>query len=127
MKPATRGRWAEQAVWRFLEVRGYTILQRNVRLQKGELDVVATKDDRLWFIETKSRGRRDRGAPHLAVNRRKRRALYAAAIEFVKRLRYRGDYGFLIASVLPDPQTGDPQISLQRCTLFPPGPWEQRD
>ena len=112
------GQWAEQAAAAALEARGYQIIARNVRMQRGEIDIIARRDGRLWFVESKCRSRTDRGAPHLAVDRRKRRALFAAAREYVYRQRFRGDYGFLIASVLPSTD-GRPVVTLHRTTLGP--------
>ena len=122
MDGQARGRWGEEAVARELERRGYEVIARNVRLQRGELDLIARRGDQLWFVETKSRGRHDRGAPHLAVDRRKKGALFAAAREYVVRNGYAGDYGFLVASVLPDPRDGSPQITLAILPIGPPGP-----
>lgn len=120
MDRRTRGRWAEEAVAESLRRTGYRLLGRNVRMQRGELDLLAERDGRLWFVEVKSRGRRDRGAPHRAIDRRKRRALFAAAREYVVRQGYRGLYGFLAASVLPDPETGRPCVSLDLLPMNPP-------
>jgi len=73
-------------------------------MQRGELDLVARRGGVLYFVEIKSRGRADRGEPHLAVDRRKSRALYAAAREFLVRTGHLGDYAFLVGSVLPGPR-----------------------
>jgi Holliday junction resolvase-like predicted endonuclease len=120
-----RGRWAEQAVAEALAQRGFEILGRNVRMQRGELDLVARRHGILWFVETKSRGRRDRGAPFRAIDARKKRSLFAAAREYVLLRRFRGDYGFLAASVLPGPGDGRPCVQLLRLPITPPeGPPE---
>ncbi len=112
MDRQTRGRWAEEAAARELQRRGFEILERNVFLQRGELDIVARRDHRLWFVETKCRSRIDRGAPHRAIDRRKRAALFAAAREYLVRKDFRGEYGFLAASVIPAPRDGRPCVEL---------------
>lgn len=126
MDRGERGRWAEQAAARELEGRGFTILGRNVRLQRGELDLVVGDGERLWFVEIKSRGRRDRGPPHRAIDARKRRALFAAAREYLARSRFAGDWGFLVASVLPHPVHGHPVVCWDRLPVAPPTDPEDR-
>ena len=115
------GRRCEQAVAAWLEERGFEVVARNVRLQRGELDLVARRAGRLWFVETKSRARGDVGPPHRAVDARKRAAMFAAAREYVVRAGYRGDWGFLVASVIADPRAASWRITLLRRTIGPPG------
>lgn len=48
------GRSGEQQAGRYLQRRGFAILDRNARLGRGELDIVARKQDLLVFIEVKA-------------------------------------------------------------------------
>lgn len=54
------GKFGENLTCNFLIKRGYKILDRNYRfrptknLQKGEIDIVAKKNDRIIFIEVKT-------------------------------------------------------------------------
>ncbi len=114
------GRRAEESAARFLERRGFEILGRNVRLQRGELDLVARSGGRLWFVEIKCRRRDDVGPPHRAIDARKRSALFAAAREYVVRTNHRGDWGFLAASVIARPHEREPTITLLRLPIGPP-------
>ncbi len=50
-----RGRAAEDAATRWLERRGYRIVERNVRTAAGEIDLVAVDGETLCFIEVKAR------------------------------------------------------------------------
>jgi|RhiMethySRZTD1v2_1073278.scaffolds.fasta_scaffold2225940_1 putative endonuclease len=113
------GRRAEEEVAAHLARCGFEIVARNVRLQRGELDLVVRRDDRLWFVETKCRARDDVGPPHRAVDARKRAALFAAAREYVLASGHRGDWGFLVASVVVRGRTSN--ITLLRRTIGPPG------
>jgi putative endonuclease len=116
------GQLAESAVARHLTARGYSVVARNVRMQRGELDLVAARDGRLWFVETKCRRRADVGPPHRAVDAAKRRALFSAAREFVLLHGHRGEWGFLVASVVGDGSTGPPSITVSRLAIAPT-PW----
>ncbi|MBM4015680.1 MAG: hypothetical protein FJ293_12045 [Planctomycetes bacterium] len=115
------GRAAEVAVARWLESRGFLVLERNVRLQRGELDLVARRSGVTWFVESKCRSRSDVGPPHRAADRRKRAALFAAAMEYRHRRRLAGDFGFLVASVVWAPDQAEPIIEVARLPMMPRG------
>ena len=113
------GRVAEALVATRLARCGYRIVARNVRLQRGELDLVVRRGDRLWFVETKCRARDDVGPPHRAVDARKKAALFAAAREYVVRSGHRGDWGFLVASVIAGGGRAA-SVRILRVTIAPP-------
>ena len=102
-----------------LVARGFSIIARNVRLRRGELDLVAARDGVWWFVECKCRSRRDVGTPLRAVDARKRAALFAAAREFVARRDFRGDWGFLAASVVWEASERLPVIGIERLAIGP--------
>jgi putative endonuclease len=53
--PKTYGDESESLATRYLEQKGFVILERNYFARKlGEIDIVAQKDDALHFIEVKS-------------------------------------------------------------------------
>ncbi len=72
-----KGRKAESKAARHLRLKGYRILDRNVRLGRGELDIVASRRDVLAFIEVKLRPNRDAGL--LSVHADKQARLRSAA------------------------------------------------
>ena len=49
-----KGQQGEDRAARYLQHRGYQILARNVRLGRGELDIVARCGELLVFVEVKS-------------------------------------------------------------------------
>ena len=67
------GRAAEVAAARYLVRDGWTLLGRNVRIGRGELDLIARRGDVLAFVEVKARRTVTYGAPEDAVDGRKRR------------------------------------------------------
>jgi len=78
-----KGRQAEECAVRFLKRRGYRILSRNVRLGRGEIDIIARSQDLLVFIEVKQRNRREAGL--LAMHRDKCTRLVSAANAYLGR------------------------------------------
>ncbi|MCP5047799.1 MAG: YraN family protein [bacterium] len=73
------GSAGERAAARFLQKKGYKILEQNYRVSGSEVDVIASKDDDLCFIEVKTRGSDDYGLPEEFVDDRKRRKIIRAA------------------------------------------------
>ena len=67
------GRAAEVAAARYLVRDGWTLLGRNVRIGRGELDLIVRRGDVLAFVEVKARRTVAYGAPEDAVDGRKRR------------------------------------------------------
>jgi len=67
------GRAAEEAAARYLIHDGWRLLGRNVRIGRGELDIVARRGPVLAFVEVKARRTHTCGAPEDAVGAAKRR------------------------------------------------------
>jgi putative endonuclease len=67
------GRAAEDAAARHLIHHGWRLLGRNVRVGRGELDIIARRGPVLAFVEVKARRTRTCGAPEDAVGAAKRR------------------------------------------------------
>jgi putative endonuclease len=69
-----------------LQRQGITIVARNYRMASGagEIDLIGWEDDRLVFVEVKSRQTEDYGAPDRAIGSEKRSSLTRAAREFAR-------------------------------------------
>ncbi len=67
------GRAAEEAAARRLVQDGWTLLGRNVRIGRGELDLIVRRGGVLAFVEVKARRTSEYGSPEDAVDARKRR------------------------------------------------------
>lgn len=68
----TLGRLAEQAAADHLNRNGWRLLGRNVRVGRGELDLIARRGRVLIFVEVKARCTATCGSPEDAVDVRKR-------------------------------------------------------
>lgn len=72
LTPRDIGTRGEKAAARYLETRGYEIIERNWRCRYGEADIVARDVDTLVFVEVKTRRGIDQGIPEEAVDAGKR-------------------------------------------------------
>lgn len=66
------GRRGERAAARFLEARGFKILERNWACDAGEADIIANHEGDLVFVEVKTRSNLEHGLPDEAVDAAKR-------------------------------------------------------
>ena len=53
----------EEAATAFLKDKGYRILERNWRMHRHEIDIVAEDDEYIVFVEVKTRTSREWGDP----------------------------------------------------------------
>lgn len=85
-----RGRLGEAMAAAFLEMLGFTIVERNWRFGHLEIDLVARKGSLLAVVEVKLRLGGRHGGAAAAISARKRRDLTTAAVAFAKMRGWRG-------------------------------------
>ena len=68
-----------------LEGRGYTILERRYKTERGEIDIVAEDHDTLVFVEVRARATGEFGRAAESVTRAKQRQVTRMAIEYLAR------------------------------------------
>ncbi|MBL4775671.1 MAG: YraN family protein [Mariprofundus sp.] len=102
-----RGQVGEDRAARYLQHRGYSIIGRNIRLGRGELDIIAQRDELLAFIEVKAH--KSRQSSLLAVHPDKCARLQSAAETWLSR---NPDYSHLQCRfdlIILTPRIGLPQ------------------
>ncbi|MCL2011480.1 MAG: YraN family protein [Cystobacterineae bacterium] len=80
-----RGREAEETARRFLEARGYVVLEQNFCCRAGELDLVVQKDNLICFVEVRMRSRSKVCFPLQTITLKKQRRIVLAAMKFLQR------------------------------------------
>ncbi|MCA0754019.1 YraN family protein [Paenibacillus sp. N4] len=79
------GKIGEDAACRYLEQAGYTVEERNWRCRSGEIDLIAYRDDRLIFVEVRTRRAGGRfGTAAESVNRRKQQQVRETALVYLR-------------------------------------------
>jgi len=90
LKAVQRGHWAESISCWFLRLKGYRIIQRNLRTPMGEIDIIAVRCHVLCFIEVKAR-RTQRTALD-ALSRSQQKRIIRTAKSFLSRNQRYGDH-----------------------------------
>ena len=90
----------EEIAENFLKTKGYSILHRNWRHGKKEVDIIAELNNMLIFVEVKARRDSFFGYPEEAVDTRKIGYLKTAAEEFLFQNPQYSEIRFDIISIL---------------------------
>ena len=84
------GDWGEACVAAYLRRNGYRIEASQFRCRMGEVDLIASRDGVLCFVEVKTRAETEHGLPREFVSPSKQRRIRTAAAQYL--MRYALDY-----------------------------------
>lgn len=79
------GRQYEELAAEHLQGLGYQILARNVKCGRGELDIVAKRGGKIYFVEVKARQSGSMVLAREAVTYDKQRRLWSAAVAWLNK------------------------------------------
>ena len=79
------GNFGENVVAYYLEKKGYKILARNFTVKGGEIDIIASKDDIIAFVEVKTRAPDPLVNGFEAVNYAKKRRIIRTSEKYSRR------------------------------------------
>ena len=77
------GKWGEEIACEKLIRAGYAIVERNWRMHHYEIDIIASKGDRIIFVEVKTRSNID-ADPIEAINNRKIQHMISSANVYLR-------------------------------------------
>lgn len=109
------GDWGEAEAQRYLEAMGYSFVERNFRVNEGEIDLIMTDGDIFVFVEVKTRISTAYGTPEESVSTTKRERLQLAAWIYLQQ-REISDAPWRIDVVAIE---ADQQRSIQRLDHYP--------
>lgn len=114
------GKWGEQLAVDLLVTKGYAIVERNWRAGNLEVDIVAMKDNRIVFVEVKTRSS-EFVDPLDAIDRRRVSRIVRAANSYVKAYNIPHEVQFDVIIIIGTPEGGDtPQIEHIPDAFLPP-------
>ena len=99
-------REGEDVAGRYLETRGYTILQKNYRDRRGEIDLVAFRGETVVFVEVKTWREIAFEEIGFSVDLKKRRTIVRESKRFLHEHFRDGDVYVRYDIVFVDPEHG---------------------
>jgi putative endonuclease len=117
-KQHQNGKLSEDIAAQFLIGAGYTILERNWRFSKAEIDIIAKDKEVLVFVEVKSKTYAYYGAPEESISSSKERLIIDAAGVYMQQIGYDWEIRFDIISILFDKEM-KPAISHFKDAFYP--------
>ena len=104
------GARCEELAATFLLKSGYEIIERNVRQGRGEIDIIATIDETICFIEVKASNSLQFGLPQERVNHKKQYQLIQLAKLYLQKnvvFQQNFDPRFDVISIVRETQSSD--------------------
>ena len=90
MQTTQIGQKAETAASVYLEMRGYKIVERNWRRPRYEIDIVAQKDNVVYFVEVKYRFNDDQGGGLETITKSKLKQMHFAGDVWTEETKWQG-------------------------------------
>lgn len=94
-----KGQGGENLAVAWLQQHGYEIMARNWRAGHHELDIVASQQSILCFVEVKTRTYQYFGAPEDFLTLAQQKRIWQAACAYMRKNHYDGEVRFDIVSV----------------------------
>ena len=96
------GRTGEEIARRFLQSKGYKIIEQNYRTKYAEIDIVAKKGKTVVFVEVRTKTNEQFGTPEETFNYKKMQKLQKNAAAYISRMCWKGLYQIDAICVLLD-------------------------
>ncbi len=83
MQTQQTGKYGEQLAAQYLESQGYTILATNWRCKQGEIDIIAQLNERLVFVEVRTRHATSTETAFASVDKNKQDKMQHTALTYL--------------------------------------------
>lgn len=94
------GAKGEELAAEFFSRKGFEIVARNYRHNRGEIDLIVRREDWTIFVEVKTRSSSDFGQPEEFVTPAQANKIYDVAEDFIFSTDWKGNVRFDVVSVL---------------------------
>lgn len=112
------GQIGERLAEKHLISAGYTILEKNWRFKKAEIDIIAKIENILVFVEVKARSNNYFGQPEAFVTAEKEALIQDAAQRYMEEIDHNWEIRFDIIAVLFGKEGQNPQIEHFKDAFF---------
>lgn len=100
-----KGKEGEDQAAKMLQDKGYILLERNWRFKKGEIDIIAQKNNIIVFAEVKTRSTEKFGYPEFSVTAKKQQLLAATAEAYLYEKQLENEIRFDIITIISNNTT----------------------
>lgn len=83
----------------FLERKGYSVLERNYRHKRSEIDLIVRKNELLVFVEVKAKANVSHGHPEIAVDDRKAAKVMEGAEHYIDSIGWKHNIRFDVIAI----------------------------
>ena len=94
------GNKGEDLAVNYLFANGYNVIHRNYRVGRAEVDIIAQVNNRLVFVEVKTRKDNTHGYPEEFVTEAQQQRILQAAEEYIEANRWKGEVSFDIIAIV---------------------------
>ncbi|EAY31138.1 YraN family protein [Microscilla marina] len=94
-----KGKYGENLAAAFMQNKGYTLLERNYRYKRGEIDIIAQTGDVLVFVEVKLRSSDNFGLPEESVSENQQNLIIQTAEQYIEEIDWESDIRFDIVAI----------------------------
>jgi putative endonuclease len=112
------GQRGEAMATEYLISKGYTILEKNWRFRRAEIDIICQLEQILIFVEVKSRSYTFYGEPEESISAYKENLIIDAASQYMIQHQYESEIRFDVISVLFE-KNKEPLIRHYEDAFFP--------
>ena len=98
------GQEGEHIAANYLIDKGWQILAMNYRYSRSEIDLIASKNDLLIFVEVKTRTNTSYGLPEAFVDEKKAENIIKGAEHYIEENSWQGNIRFDIISIIKGKQ-----------------------
>jgi putative endonuclease len=108
------GKEGEEIARKYLENKGYAIIEQNYRTKRAEIDIIARLRQGFWglggnllvFVEVRTKHHEQYGSPEETIDHEKRMRLQRNATAYIHRTRYNGPWRIDAVCIVIDQNTG---------------------
>lgn len=83
------GRWGEDLALKYLKEKGFWLLARNWRYQRGEIDLIMKSSSVLLFVEVRTRSINSYVPPYASIPRKKWKLLRYTALAYRRQMIFK--------------------------------------
>jgi putative endonuclease len=105
------GKWGEEIAKTYLVERGFEVISQNFFTEYGEIDLVARRQDRIHFVEVKTRSNQRFGNPEDSITAKKLSHMIDSAQAFLQsHPEFDGDWQIDVISIQLSGESRFPEI-----------------